>query len=97
MVQVPVTVIPVVAAVRNARRKTIVLYNASVGGQIISIGKDGAAGLAALNREYVLNPATGLAFILEFDGPDIQGEWGAYSSAAGGVLVVGETSERDGV
>lgn len=97
MVQVGVTVAPVVAAVRNARRKTIVIFNASVGGQVISLGKNGAAGLAALNREYVLNPATGLSFILEFDGPDIQGEWGAYSSAAGGILVVGETSERDGV
>ena len=96
MVQVGVGTTPVVAAGRNARRKTIVLYNASVGGQIISLGMHGRAGLAAANREYVLTPSTGLAFLLEFDGPDIQGEWGAYASLAGGVLVVGETGEREG-
>ena len=96
MVQVGVGTTPVVAASRNARRKSIVLYNASVGGQIISLGMHGRAGLAAVNREYVLTPSTGLAFMLEFDGADIQGEWGAYASGAGGVLVVGETSERDG-
>lgn len=97
MVQIAVEVAPVIAAVRNSVRKSIVLYNASTAGQVISLGLHGHAGLAAGNREYVLTPSTGLAFMLEFDGPDIQGEWGAYASAGGGILVVGETAERVGV
>lgn len=97
MVQLTVTIVPVKAAPRNAKRKGITFYNASTGGEIISLGKNGQAGLAAANREYVLNSATGLSFLLDFDGPDIQGEWGAYGSADTAILVVGETSERDGV
>ena len=96
MVQVAVTIAPVVAAGRNARRMGITFYNASALGEVISLGKHERAGLAAGNREYVLTPATGLAFMLEFDGFDIQGEWGAYATANTAILVVGETSERDG-
>lgn len=94
MVQIIATVLPVVAATRNSKRKSVTFYNASTGGEIISLGKNGAAGLAAGNREYVLNQATGLSFILEFDGADIQGEWGAYGSADTAILVVGETADR---
>lgn len=90
-----VTITPVQAAPRNARRKSITLYNASTGGEIISMGKNGPAGLAAANREYVLNPGSGLSFILYFDGADIQNEWGAYASADTAILVVGETAERE--
>lgn len=89
-----VTIVPVQAAPRNAKRKSITFYNASTLGEVISLGKNGRAGLAAANREYVLNPATGMAFMLDFDGPDIQGEWGAYGSADTAILVVGETAER---
>ena len=94
MVQMTVTIAPVVAATRNSKRKSVTFYNASTGGEIISMSKNGAAGLAAANREYVLNPGTGLAFMLELDGPDINGEWGAYGSADTAILVIGETAER---
>lgn len=96
MVQMTVTIAPVVAATRNAKRKSVTFYNASTGGEIISLAKNGAAGLAAGNREYVLNPSTGLSFMLAFDGTDIQGEWGAYASADTALLVVGEAAEREG-
>lgn len=95
MVQVAVTILPVLAAGRNARRLSITFYNASLLGEIISLGKNGAAGLGAANREYVLNPSTGLSFMLDFDGADIQGEWGAYASANTAILVVGETAIRE--
>ncbi len=94
MVSIAVGVAPIMVAPRNAKRLSIVLYNASLGGQIISISKQGALGLNPLDIEYVLNPAVGLSFMLDFDGEDIQGEWGGYSSAAGGILVVGETAVR---
>ncbi len=96
MVQIAVTIAPVQAAPRNARRMGITFYNASTLGETISLGKHGPAGLAAGNREYVLNQATGLVFLIAFDGPDICGEWGAYASADTAILVVGETAEREG-
>jgi hypothetical protein len=94
MVQITATIAPVVAATRNSKRMGITFFNASTGGEIISISKFGPQGLAAGNREYVLNPASGLSFLLAFDGPDIQNEWGAYGSADTAILVVGETAER---
>lgn len=94
MVQVAVTIAPVVAAPRNAKRLGITVYNASTGGETISLSKHGAAGLAAGNREYVLPAGSGLAFMLAFDGADILGEWGAYGSADTALLVIGETAER---
>lgn len=97
MTQITATIIPVVAATRNAKRKSVTFFNASTGGEVISLGKNGAGGLAAGNREYVLNPATGLSFMLAFDGSDIQGEWGAYGSADTAILVVGETADREEV
>lgn len=96
MVQITVTIAPVTAATRNAKRMSITFFNASALGETINLSKFGAAGLAASNREYVLTPNTGLAFVLAFDGADIQGEWGAYASADTAILVVGETAERDG-
>ncbi len=94
MVQMTVPIAPVTAASRNSKRKGITFFNASTGGEIISMSKDGPAGLAAGNREYVLNPGSGLSFLLTLDGPDIKGEWGAYGSADTAILVIGETSER---
>ena len=89
-----VTIAPVIAATRNTKRMGVTFYNASTGGEIISMSKNGAAGLAATNREYVLNPGTGLSFLMSLDGPDICGEWGAYGSADTAILVIGETAER---
>ncbi len=94
MVQITVTIAPVVVATRNAKRKGVTFYNASTLGETISLSKNGAAGLAATNREYVLTSSTGLSFLLDLDGPDICGEWGAYGSADTAILVVGETAER---
>jgi hypothetical protein len=96
MVQITVTIAPVVVATRNAKRKSITFFNASTAGETISLGKYGAAGLAAANREYVLNPSSGLSFMLDFDGADLQGEWGAYASADTAILVVGEMADREG-
>ncbi len=95
MSQVTVGTTPVVAAGRNARRQGIAFYNKSTGGQVIDLSLQGAAGLTTTNSAYVLGPNVGIVFLLAFDGPDMQGEWGAISSLAGGVLVVGETALRD--
>lgn len=97
MVQIAVTIAPVPIASRNPKRMGITFFNASLLGEVISISKFGPVGLGAGNREYVLNPATGLSFMINLDGPDIQNEWGAYGSAATAILVVGETAERGGI
>jgi len=94
MVQIAVGVTPIVVANVNAKRMSITFFNDSLAGQVISITKNGAVGLAAANREYVLPAGVGMSFLFDFDGLDIRNEWGAYSTAAGGVLVVGETAER---
>jgi len=94
MVQVIVGVAPIVISPRDSRVVSITFFNDSAGGQVISMTKYGAVGLSPLSREYTLLPGMGIAFSLEFDGNDIQGEWGAYSTAAGGILVVGVCSAR---
>lgn len=78
----------------SSTRMGITFFNNSTGGQAIHLSKNGAAGLTITNSEYVLPQGTGLSFLFDLDGPDIRGEWGAISTAAGGVLVVGETAER---
>lgn len=93
MVQVPVGTTAVQAAPASAHRMGITFYNKSTGGQVIDISKQGPAGLTTGNSEYSLAVGAGLSFLLAFDGPDIRNEWGAIASAAGGVLVVGETAD----
>lgn len=78
----------------SSTRMGITFFNNSTGGQAIHLTKQGVNGLTITNSEYVLPQGTGLSFLFSFDGPDIRNEWGAISTAAGGVLVVGETSER---
>lgn len=85
---------PAQAAPRNAARKTISMTNRSTGGQVIYLAKGQPSGLAIANAEYVLAVGESLHFLLLFDGPDIQDEWGAIASAAGATLYIGETSER---
>lgn len=97
MVQIPVGVAAVQAAPMNARRLGITFYNKSAAGQVIDLTHNGPAGLTVANSEYSLAVGAGVVFLLAFDGPDIRNEWGAIASAAGGVLVVGETAERPGV
>lgn len=94
MAQVTVGTTAVEAAPRNGRRQGITFYNKSTGGQVIDLSKNGTAGLTTGNSEYSLAVGAGLSFLLAFDGADIQGEWGAVASAAGGTLVVGETGEH---
>ncbi len=94
MVQIVVGVANTQIATRNARRLSITFYNASLLGETISMTKNGVQGLSALSREYVLQPNQGLAFDLTTDGADIQGEWGAYATAATAIIVVGETAAR---
>jgi hypothetical protein len=94
MVQVIVGVAPIVVSPRDSRVVSITFFNDSPAAQVISISKQGAVGLAAVNREYTLLPGAGLAFDMETDGSDIRGEWGAYATAAGGVLVIGVCSDR---
>ncbi len=97
MVQITVGTTAVQAAPRNSKRLGITLYNKSAGGQVIDITKYGTQGLTTGNSEYSLGVGAGLTFLVAFDGPEIRGEWGAIASAAGGVLVVGETAQLDGV
>lgn len=94
MVQVAVGVAPVVVSGRDSKILTITFYNASPAGQGIFLTKYGAAGLAAANAEYFLLPGVMMSFLLEFEGQDIQGEWGALATAAGGLLQVGTSSMR---
>ena len=94
MVQVVVGVAPIVVSPRDSRVVSITFFNDSPAGQVISLSKQGAIGLTALSREYTLLPGAGLAFMLDYEGSDIQGEWGAYSTAAGGILVIGVCSAR---
>jgi len=94
MVQIAVGVASIVVANVNAKRMSITVFNDSLAGQAISHSKSGAVGLGAANREYVLPAGVGMSFLYDFDGLDIRNEWGAYSTAAGGVLIIGETAER---
>lgn len=96
MVQYAVTTTPTEVAGRDAGRLGITFFNNSTGGQAIHLSKHGSAGLTITNSEYILPQGTGLTFLRAFDGRDITGNWGAVATAAGGVLVVGETAERDG-
>lgn len=95
MVQVAVTVAPVVVAPRNARRQTITFFNSSLLGEIIMLSKYGPFGLALANTEYVLQPGVQISFMYAFDGADIQGEWGGFATAATATVIVGETATRD--
>lgn len=95
MVQIVVGVINTLIATRNARRLSITFYNASLLGETISLTKEGVIGLTAASREYVLQPNQGIAFDMDTDGADIQGEWGAYATAATAIMIVGETATRD--
>lgn len=93
--QVTIATTPTLVIGRNSRRLSVTFFNASLLGEVISLTKNGVAGLAENNREYVLQPNQGIGFMLDFDGADIQGEWGAYADAATALLVVGECAIRE--
>lgn len=79
---------------RNAGRQTIMFTNRSAGGQIITLDMCDALGLTILNGGYVIAPGAPIAFLLDFDGPDIQGKWSAVSDVAGALLYWKETNRR---
>lgn len=96
MAQITVGTAPVQVAPRSSKRLGISFYNKSAGGQVIDLSKEGPDGLTTGNSEYSLNVGSAISFILDFDGVEIRGQWGAIASAVGAVLVVGETSQLDG-
>lgn len=79
---------------RNAGRKTITFTNRSAAGQVITLDMSDALGLTIANGGYVLGPGAAIAFLIEWDGPDIQGKWSAVSDVAGGLLYWKETNVR---
>ncbi len=79
---------------RNAGRKTILFNNRSAAGQVITLDMSDALGLTILNGGYVLAPGAQIAFLMDWDGPDIQGKWSAVADVAGGLLYWKETNTR---
>lgn len=94
MPSIAVGVLPIEIADRNAGRKTIMFTNRSIAGQVITLDMSGALGLTILNGGYVLAPGAAIAFLLGWDGPDIQGKWSAVSDVAAGLLYWKETATR---
>lgn len=93
MAQIVIGTAPVDIRPRNAGRKTITLRNISVAGQIIYFSLQNAQGLAANNADYALTVNEEKTFIEFFDGKDIKNPIAAIASAAGGLLLYGETNE----
>ena len=93
MAQIIIGVAPVDIRPRNAGRKTITLRNISTGGQIIYFWLQSAQGLAIANADYALAINEEKSFIEYFDGKDIKNPIAAIASAAGGLLLYGETME----
>jgi hypothetical protein len=81
---------------RNSARRTLSFTNRSGAGQVIYLTKGTYSGLATTNAEYVLSVGESLHFLLDWDGSDIQDEWGAMASADAATMYVGETSNRQG-
>jgi len=89
-----VGVAPVNTVNYNAGRKTITFTNRSTAGQIIYLDNVRPEGLTTLNAGYILSPGAAISFLLDQDGPDIQGPWSAIADAAGGLLYSKETNIR---
>lgn len=78
---------------RNAGRKSITLRNVSTGGQNIRFWLQDEKGLVLTNADYALMPNEEKTFLEYFDGHDMKNPIAAIADAAGGTLLVGETSE----
>lgn len=78
----------------NSGRQTVTFTNRSTAGQIIYLDNVRPEGLTTANAGYILSPGSSISFLLEFDGPDIQGPWSAIADAAGGLLYWKETNLR---
>ena len=94
MPSIAVGVLPAQVVDRNAGRRTITFNNRSIAGQVITIDMSDALGLTILNGGYVLAPGAQIAFMLDWDGPDIQGKWSAVSDVAAALLFWKETHIR---
>jgi hypothetical protein len=77
---------------QNSARKTITFTNRSVGGQVITLDNSDPLGLQTTNGGYVIAPGAAIAFLLDWDGPDILGPWSSVADGAGGLLFYKETS-----
>jgi len=80
---------------RNAQRKSLTLFNVSVGGQIIYIDNVKPEGMTVENAGYVLVPNSSLNVMLFFDGEDIKLPWSAISDGAGAILYHKELGDHE--
>ena len=94
MPSIAIGVAPLQVVLRNAARRTIMFTNRSAAGQVITLDNFDPAGLTILNGGYVLAPGAAIAFLLDWDGPDIQGPWSSVADVAGGLLFWKETHIR---
>lgn len=94
MPSIAIGVAPINVVLRNAARRTIMFTNRSALGQVITLDNYDPGGLTILNGGYVLAPGSAIAFMLDWDGPDIQGPWSAVSDVAAGLLYWKETHVR---
>ncbi len=94
MPSVVVGVVPVQVVDWNAGRRTIYFTNRSLAGQIITLDIGDNTGLTILNGGYVIPPGAAISFLLDWDGPDIQGKWSAVSDVAAALLYYKETHIR---
>jgi hypothetical protein len=78
---------------RNAGRKSVTIRNVSTGGQNIRFWLQDEKGLTLTNADYALMPNEEKTFLQYFDGNDMKNPIAAIADAAGGSLLVGETSE----
>ena len=93
MGQVAVGVAAVQVLNRNAGRKSVTLRNVSAGGQNIRFWLQDEKGLILTNADYALLPNEEKTFLEYFDGKDMKNPIAAVADAAGGIILVGETSE----
>lgn len=87
-------IIPVNVVLQNAARRTITFNNRSAAGQVITLDNIDPLGLTTINGGYVLAPGAQIAFLLDWDGPDITGPWSAVADVAGALLFWKETHVR---
>ena len=93
MGQVAVGLVAVPVLNRNAGRKSVTLRNVSAGGQNIRFWLQDEKGLILINADYALMPNEEKTFMHYFDGNDMKNPIAAIADAAGGILLIGETSE----
>ncbi len=94
MPSLTIGVAPGAVVLQNAARRTITFINRSAAGQVITLDNVDPLGLTTTNGGYVIGPGAPISFLLDWDGPDIQGPWSAVSDVAGALLFWKETHVR---